>query len=296
MNLRFVETFLWTARLGSFSAAAERLNATQASISNRISTLEEELGVQLFERVFGGVKLTEIGHNAIPKAQDLMKAASIFRQAISDPLKLEGTIRIGTNDIVVHSFLPRLIERIQQHYPGISIDLDVDISSVIAEKVINRKIDFAIIINPINLKGFTNIDLGRHSCVWIANPKLGLGGKALKLADITDHRILTFAKETIPYQWLLHYFEKDGFTHPSISNFNSLASLLKLTIEGLGVTALPRNVLEEYLENGKLEILNITPAFPPFTCYAVYPDYSDSPLVSIIAELATDVASSYADK
>lgn len=295
MNLRFVETFLWVARLGSFSAAAERLNATQASISNRIATLEGELGVQLFERVSGGVTLTTIGQGAVPKAQDLMKSASVFRQAISDPLKLEGTIRIGTNDIVVHSFLPRLIERVQEHYPGISIDLDVDISSVITDKLINRKIDFAIIINPINLNGFTNIDLGRYSCVWVANPKLGLAGKPLKLADIVDHRILTFAKESVPYQWLLHHFEKDGFTHPAISNFNSLAGLLKLTIEGLGVTALPKKVLEEYLDDGRLEILDITPVFHPFSCYAIYPDYSDSPLVSIITELAVDVASNYAD-
>ncbi len=54
MNLRFIETFLWVARLGSFSAAAEKLNTTQASISNRIATLEAELGVKLFVREMRG--------------------------------------------------------------------------------------------------------------------------------------------------------------------------------------------------------------------------------------------------
>nr|WP_286298852.1 LysR family transcriptional regulator [Aminobacter sp. SS-2016] len=43
MNLRFVETFVWVARLGSFRAAADRLNATQAAVSNRIASLEAEM-------------------------------------------------------------------------------------------------------------------------------------------------------------------------------------------------------------------------------------------------------------
>jgi DNA-binding transcriptional LysR family regulator len=50
LNLRFIETFVWVARLRSFTAAAEKLYTTQAAISARIATLEEDLGVKLFER------------------------------------------------------------------------------------------------------------------------------------------------------------------------------------------------------------------------------------------------------
>ena len=71
MNLRFVETFLWVARLGSFSAAAERLHTTQAAISNRIATLERDLGIRLFERDVRCVRLTSLGQLAVPKAEEL---------------------------------------------------------------------------------------------------------------------------------------------------------------------------------------------------------------------------------
>lgn len=50
MNLRFIEAFVWVARLHSFTAAAEKLYTTQAAISARIATLEEDFGVKLFER------------------------------------------------------------------------------------------------------------------------------------------------------------------------------------------------------------------------------------------------------
>lgn len=296
MNLRFIETFLWIARLGSFSAAAERQNTTQASISNRIATLEDELGVQLFERVVGGVKLTAVGHQAIPVAEDILRSVEAFHQAIADPAKLKGTIRIGTIDTVVHSFLPRLIERVQESYPGITIDLDVDLSTNIAAEVLGRKIDLALIMDPVTTNGFTNINLGEYSCLWVASPKLGLAGKQLTLADIASHPIMTFSKDSAPHHWLVQHFEEaDLDDQPSISNFNSLASILQLAVDGMGITTLPKKVLGPYLENGTLEKLDVSPVFRPFTCYAIYPDYSDRPLVSIIADMAVEIAQVYAD-
>lgn len=53
MNYKRLETFVWVATLGSFRKAAERLHTTQPAISARISGLEEELGVKLFEREGG---------------------------------------------------------------------------------------------------------------------------------------------------------------------------------------------------------------------------------------------------
>lgn len=50
MNLRFLQAFVWVARLRSFKAAADRLHTTQAGISGRVATLEEQFGVRLFER------------------------------------------------------------------------------------------------------------------------------------------------------------------------------------------------------------------------------------------------------
>jgi DNA-binding transcriptional LysR family regulator len=50
LNTRFVEAFMWVARLGSFRAAAEHLHITQAAMSNRIASLEQEIGARVFER------------------------------------------------------------------------------------------------------------------------------------------------------------------------------------------------------------------------------------------------------
>lgn len=106
MNLRFIETFLWVARLGSFRAAAERLNTTQAAVSNRIATLEAALGQDLFERMPGGVRLSPIGQRAIAPAEDLMRSAMEFRISVGRPEQLRSTVRIGTIDSIVQAWLP----------------------------------------------------------------------------------------------------------------------------------------------------------------------------------------------
>ena len=65
MNLKFLETFIWVAKLRSFSLAAEKLHSTQAAISSRISVLEQELGAKLFKREPKGVTLTREGERVL---------------------------------------------------------------------------------------------------------------------------------------------------------------------------------------------------------------------------------------
>ena len=72
MNLRFLEAFYWIAKLGSFSAAAARLHATPAAISERIRTLEEDLGVRVFERDSRKVSLTPQGQRLLPYAEQML--------------------------------------------------------------------------------------------------------------------------------------------------------------------------------------------------------------------------------
>ena len=72
MNLKFLETFVWVARLKSFRLTAEKLFSTQASISSRIAVLEDELGVKLFVRDSRGVTLTPEGDKVLAYAERMM--------------------------------------------------------------------------------------------------------------------------------------------------------------------------------------------------------------------------------
>ena len=84
MNLRFLETFVWVARLKSFRLTAEKLFSTQASISSRIAALEDELGTRLFLRDSKGVSLTPEGQKVLEYAERMIDTMQALKQSITD--------------------------------------------------------------------------------------------------------------------------------------------------------------------------------------------------------------------
>ena len=103
MNLRFIEAFVWVARLRSFTAAAEKLYTTQAAISARIATLESDFGVKLFERDNRTVTLTHSGEDLLRYAEQLLGISARMLEAVSDRATYGGFIAVGviTGDISI---------------------------------------------------------------------------------------------------------------------------------------------------------------------------------------------------
>jgi DNA-binding transcriptional LysR family regulator len=293
MNLRFVETFLWVARLGSFSAAAERLHTTQAAISNRIATLERDLGIRLFERDVRCVRLTSLGQQAVPKAEELVRAANEFREAVSDPNSLRGSIKIGTIDSIAHAWLPQFIERIWARYPGIAMELNTDTSLNMAREVAERRLDLALIMGPVIAPDLINLDLCTFACTWLASPKLGLPDRPLTLAELADHPILAYSKDSVPQHRLLRQLADAGIEDPTTYNSNSLATIIRLAQDGIGVTPMPKVIVRDQLATGKLVALDVSPAFPPLSFHAVYYDHPDNLISAVVARMAQEVAHTF---
>ncbi|MGK6311454.1 LysR family transcriptional regulator [Neorhizobium sp. DT-125] len=291
MNLRFIETFLWVARLGSFSAAAERLGATQASVSHRIATLEQELGVALFDRDSRSVVLTPAGQQAIPRAEEILRAVAEFQLAIAEPGQIQGSVSFGTNDVIAHSLLSRIMARVRQRYPGITIDLQIETSSANTRALIDRRIDIALGMGATDDDRIVNREYGAFVPVWVASQGFSLPDGKLGLADLANRPLLTFSRDSVPYRGLVRQFSDAGLNALSVSNVNALITMIDLAVEGFGATALPRAVLNKHLNAGLLRILDVDPAFPLFTHYLSYLEVNENPLVKAVADIAFEVAS-----
>lgn len=107
MNLRFIEAFVWVARLRSFKAAAEKLHTTQTAISARIATLENQFGVKLFERDKRTVVLTYSGEELLKYAEQLLGISARMMEAVADRSSYGGTVSIGAIETVVHTLVAR---------------------------------------------------------------------------------------------------------------------------------------------------------------------------------------------
>ncbi|MFG1347849.1 LysR family transcriptional regulator [Xanthobacter autotrophicus DSM 431] len=297
MNIRFLETFIWVARLRSFSSAADKLCTTQAAVSNRIATLEKDLGVRLFDRDLRNVSLTPSGERALAQAEAIVRLAADLRLGVGDPHRLRGRIAIGTIDTIVYAWLPRLVENVKSTYPEVDLDLTVDNSLTVARMLLEGQVDLALIAGPVLAPGCRNIELCSYACVWVASPRLGLHGRKLMLEDLTGQPIFAFSRGSQPHQNVLKLMESSGLDHHMVRilNSNSLATITRLVRDGMGVAVLPDVVVEEMLGRKELVLLDVGALIPPLNLHAVFREDPGSSLPGLIAHMAAEIAAGERD-
>jgi DNA-binding transcriptional LysR family regulator len=289
LNLRFVETFVWVARLKSFSLTAEKLHTTQAAVSQRIATLERELGVKLFERDTREISLTSHGIDALVQAERLMHMATEFKRRVSDPKSLAGTVRIGVMETVAYSWLPMFIERLNAEFPEVVLELDAYTSADIADFVQKNRLDMGLLMSPVTGAGIVNVELCTFATLWAASPKIALPPGRLDIEQIVHLPIISYPRNSVPHATMVSYFRRPGCDHARL-HCVPLGTMVRLLLEGMGVAAVPSVAIERELAQGSLRTLDIRPAFPPIPVYAAYTEAQARPLLPLLADMAREVA------
>jgi len=107
MNISQLQYFVKTAQLEQYTKAAEALYVSQSALSSSIARLEDELGVELFERRGRNVQLTKAGSEFYTSAVKALEALEEGQQAVRKYKSLRiNTLRIGTIDSFKHSIYP----------------------------------------------------------------------------------------------------------------------------------------------------------------------------------------------
>ena len=179
MNLRFIEAFVWVARLRSFTAAAEKLYTTQAAISARIATLEDDFGVKLFERDKRTVTLTHSGEELLKYAEQLLGISARMLEAVSDRATYEGFVSVGVIEAVVHTWLPELLERLRQQFPKVRVEIHSYITADLHEELLNGNIDLALTAEALANPAIQNSSICNFQIGWITAPNASRKSAAL---------------------------------------------------------------------------------------------------------------------
>lgn len=118
--------FLAVAKTGSLSGAARRLGVNHSTVFRRIGAFETQLGVRLFERLPSGYLLTQAGEEMRDgTARVEEEIASLSRKVTGQDLRLSGTVRVTTLDMLAFGLLPRHLVKFRTVYPGIEVELIV---------------------------------------------------------------------------------------------------------------------------------------------------------------------------
>lgn len=290
-----LETFVWVATLGGFRRAAEKLNATQPAISARIVSLEEGLGVKLFERGPGAVTLTAKGQELLAYSEKVLRMTALLQQraasGVGGGLSLSGLLRLGVSETIVHTILPTYLSRLYEASPAIDVEITVDATVNLRNELVARSLDLAFLMGPVSEYSISNLDLAAYPLIWAASPAIGLPeGRQVKLEELAQHPILTYGRNTRPYMELKMRFAEVSDSPVRLFASSSLAAVMRMVKDGIGVAAIPRALVQDDLDSGKLVAAPCQwiPSDLRFT--ASFASEPPNPLVDFAATLAQRVS------
>ena len=129
VSLYHLETLLWIDRLGTFSAAAERLNTTQPAVSARMRELEQRLGTRLFRRDGRTMSLTAAGRKLVRDCDPLLRDMQIALLGSGGFAEASGVVRIGAGEIAAASCLPDFVADLKADMPNVGLEIEIDLTA-----------------------------------------------------------------------------------------------------------------------------------------------------------------------
>lgn len=288
MKVRNLDTFYWIATLGSFRAASNKLNLTQPAISSRIQVLERDLGAEVFVREVRNAELTPEGRRLLPFAAKLMQLDQDVLAEFHDTTTIEQTIRLGSSETIVSTWLPDFLGHSVQFNSGLSFDLAVDTTDNLRDALVAREIDLAFLMGPVSEASITNHELCTYEMVFAANPKVAKQKKTWALGDLAAHSILTFANTTKPSRQIRELLMSHSPVTLNMTTSSSLGALIRLASQGFGICAIPKAVIYAELQSKELVIVDTAVKLPTIRFTASY--VSGSANSQLMANLCSEIS------
>ena len=247
------------ARLGSFRAAAAQLNLSQPTISMRVRALERHLGAALFDRSGYRARLTEAGRELIEYAERILGLAEAMEQHAGRPTQIAGPIRLGAADSFALTCLGPLLKQLEQEFPALRVDLTIDFSANLNQRLQRGELDVAFLTGPVEGPSLHIEALVRLPLAWVASPRLVLPARLLRPKDLRDRAILTNPRPSHLFRSVQGWFAGAGLEPARLMTCNSLSIMTRLASAGFALTLLPTGLLRREFARGELLRLRTSP-------------------------------------
>ena len=251
MNLEQLAGFVEVAATGHFTKAAAALHLAQPSLSRQISTLEKELGAELFHRAHGHISLTAAGQTLLPTARRMLADAEAVRRDMDELAGLRrGRIRLGATPTLCVSLVAEAISRFHRDHPGIELELVEKGSRELIEALGAGELDLALITRTLD----PGPQMPRLAMRSVLGEDLVVIAAAGGGADLTGRDRITLAEVAELPQVLFHHgydlreatsaaFESAGLSPNVVVEGGEMDAVLRFVERGLGLAIVPAMVL-----------------------------------------------------
>ena len=260
MDLELLRTFLELNRTRHFGRAAEALFVTQAAVSSRLKSLEERLGVTLFDRSRREIRLTPEGGRLVRHAEKLIAGWRAARQDVSlsdasAQLVIGGSLRLW--DVL----LQRWLHDLRRAFPGLAIIAESQTPDYLTRRLIDGTLDVAIMLEPAQLDIMQIRAIATVDFIFVSSEPGLDADRALE-------------GNYIYVDWGLSFALDHRRTFPDAPEAQTRVSHAKMALEYLGLIGgsayLPRRMVARDVELGLLFQVRDAPVFTR-QAFATYP-------------------------
>ncbi|MFM0735516.1 LysR substrate-binding domain-containing protein [Paraburkholderia sediminicola] len=228
LDSNLLRAFVTVAETGAVGVAAVRLARTQAAVSMQLRRLEEELGQRLLDRSPRGVQLTEAGHLLLPFAHTILGAGADARRALSAG-QVSGTVRLGMLEDIAVGRLPRALRRFSIAYPQVALEIVVDTSSALSNRLADGGLDVVVgdpaLVDSVPLLTWTQ-------------PLYWVGARGFSRDGDAALPVVAFGGACLWQQQVLTALRRAGIAWRIVCTSTSLPAVQSAVEAGLGVSVL----------------------------------------------------------
>jgi len=249
MDAADLRVFQSVADTGSMNKAALELNTVQSNVTARIKSLEDEVGIALFERTNRGVTLTAAGQRLLPFASRAARLLEDARRAVADDGTPSGALVVGSLETTAALRLSPVLAEFAATYPTVDLSLRTGTSCELIDQVLDRTLEGAYVCGPVDHPELLAEPFVREELVILTAPAVSDFGV---LAAQPDLKIIVL-KAGCSYRLQLEaMLARRGIVGVRQLEFGTLEAIIACVSAGLGVTLLPRALLGSVWKHGRV--------------------------------------------
>lgn len=260
MDMKNINTFIYTAELGSFTKAAELLGYSQSTVSFQIRQLEEELGTVLFERINRTVTLTDRGKEILRYAHRMKQLAGEMQEMVQPKQEVRGHLRIAMSDSLCEEIAEKLFVLLQRKYPEITMKIVIAGTDEMFRLLNQNQVDFVYTLDRhIYHSDYVIVTESREAVHFVTGYQNSLNGKKqIPLQELICQPFILTEKEMSYRRMLSEYLASCSLEiQPVFEVGNTELICRMLEKNASAISLLPDYVTEKAVQEKRLVRLDV---------------------------------------
>ncbi|OPJ65637.1 LysR family transcriptional regulator [Clostridium chromiireducens] len=291
MDIRHFKTFKCIVEEGSFSNAALKIGYTQSTVTSQIQQLEQELSIKLFEKIGRNMVLTPLGKELITHTDELLETVKKIESIGKNDDMPKGELKIAIADSLMSYKLQNVLSLFRQKAPDVSLSIVSLNCYVINDMLVKGEVDIGLLYDVgTHKESLTSVQLTEFPVVLVCSPLFEHEKADFSTPDQVINTSLVINEPNCIYRRIFeNYLRSNNITLNNTIELWSIEAIKNCVSSNLGISFLPRFVVEDELKKNKLKEIHANCSDSKITAiYSYHKNKWISPAMSLFMQLVRE--------